>query len=58
MSRAESRNAALGSAAAATGGQFCSSPMWENRLLSMWKKMPSMMPRNTFTPTIPARACM
>ena len=38
------------------GGQFCSRPMCENRLFSMWKKMPSMMPRNTFTPTMPARA--
>ena len=43
-------------AAAETGGQFCSRPMCENRLFSMWKKMPSMMPRNTLTPTAPARA--
>src|SRR5712664_81590 len=52
------KNAALGTEAAAMGGQFCSRPTCEKRLFSMWKKMPSMMPRNTFTPTIPARACM
>ena len=49
---------ALGTMAAESGGQFCSRPMCEKRLFSMWKKMPSMMPRNTLTPTMPARACM
>ena len=53
ISTAASRNATLGTAAAANGGQFCSRPMCENRLFSMWKKMPSMMPRNTLTPTMP-----
>ncbi|MND00714.1 hypothetical protein D3C83_194270 [compost metagenome] len=41
-----------------TGGHACSKPMCENRLFSMWKKMPSMMPRNTLMPTMPKRACM
>ena len=53
---AASRKAALGATAAENGGQFCSRPMCENRLFSMWKKMPSMMPRNTLRPTAPARA--
>src|SRR5688572_5427250 len=58
IATAESRKAIEGITAAASGGQFCSRPMCENRLFSMWKKMPSMMPKNTFTPTMPARACM
>ena len=58
ISTAARKNAALGTAAAATGGQFCSRPMCENRLLSMWKKVPSMMPEKTLTPTMPARAWM
>src|SRR6185503_2523884 len=58
MRTAEARNAMLGTTAAANGGQFCSRPMCEKRLFSMWKKMPIMMPRNTLKPTMPARACM
>ncbi len=47
MTTAAARNAALGATAAESGGQYCSTPKWENRLFNIWKKMPSLMPRNT-----------
>ena len=55
IDKAAARNTALGKSAENRGDQFCSNPRCENRLFSIWKKMPSMMPENTFTPTLPER---